>query len=78
MHAPIDVVADLASPTAGRLEAVDDHSCLLHTGANSLDTLALYVALKGVDFEVLDPPELIDHIRRLASRLRRAASRDVQ
>jgi predicted DNA-binding transcriptional regulator YafY len=73
MHAPIDVVAELASPTAGRLEAVDERSCVLHTGANSLDTLALYVALKGVDFEVLDPPELIDHIRRLASRLARAA-----
>jgi predicted DNA-binding transcriptional regulator YafY len=73
MHVPIDVVADLASPTAGRLEAIDETSCVLHTGSNSLDTLALYVALKGVDFEVLDPPELIDHIRRLASRLARAA-----
>jgi predicted DNA-binding transcriptional regulator YafY len=73
MHAPIDVVADLASPTAGRLEVVDESSCVLHTGANSLDTLALYVALKGVDFEVLDPPELVYHIRQLASRLARAA-----
>jgi predicted DNA-binding transcriptional regulator YafY len=71
MHAPIDVVADRTSPTAGRLEAVDEHSCLLHTAANSLDTLALYVALKGVDFDVLEPPELIDHIRVLAERLGR-------
>jgi len=72
MHAPIEVVADRASPTASRLEAVDQHSCLLYAGSNSLDTLALYVALKGVDFEVLDPPELVDHMRVLADRLHRA------
>jgi predicted DNA-binding transcriptional regulator YafY len=72
MRAPIEVVADQSSPTAGRLEAVDEHTCLLHTGSNSLDQLALYVALKGVDFEILDPPELVDHVRALADRLRRA------
>lgn len=73
MHAPLDVVADQASPTAGRLEPVDEHSCILHTGSNSLDQLALYVGIKGVDFEVLDPPELIEHVRALAGRFARAA-----
>jgi len=73
MHAPADAVAEQSSPTAGRLEAIDDHTCVLHTGSNSLDQLALYVGLKGVDFEVLDPPELVDHLRALADRLGRAA-----
>jgi predicted DNA-binding transcriptional regulator YafY len=74
MHAPIDVVAEEASPTAGRLEPVDERSCILNTGSNSLDQIALYVALKGIDFEVLEPPELVEHVRTLAARLTRAAS----
>ena len=74
MLAPLDVVADQASPTAGRLEAVDERSCILHVGSNSLEQIALYVGLKGVDFEVLDPPELVDYVRALAERFARAAS----
>jgi predicted DNA-binding transcriptional regulator YafY len=73
MHAPLDAVAEVASPTVGRLEAVDEHSCVLHTGANSLDEIAIHVGLKGIDFEVLEPPELVAHIRTLAQRLTRAA-----
>ncbi|MGW1062027.1 helix-turn-helix transcriptional regulator [Micromonospora rubida] len=72
MRAPFDVVADRSSPTAGRLERVDEHSCILHVGSRSLDEIALYVALKGIDFQVLDPPELVNHVRSLAERLSRA------
>jgi predicted DNA-binding transcriptional regulator YafY len=74
MHAPVDVRAGRSSPTAGRLEAVDTHTCPPHTGSNSLDELALYVALKGVDFEVLEPPELVAHVAALGARLTRAAA----
>ncbi len=74
MHAPIEVVAEHASPTAGRLEAVDEHSCILHTGSNSLEQMALYIGLKDVDFEVLDPPEVVDYVRALAERFTRAAT----
>jgi predicted DNA-binding transcriptional regulator YafY len=72
MHAPLDAVAEVVSPTAGRLEPVDEHSCVLHSGGNSLDEMAIYIGLKGIDFEVLDPPELVEHIRTLARRLTRA------
>jgi predicted DNA-binding transcriptional regulator YafY len=75
LHAPLSVVAERSSPTAGRLEPVDDHSCVLHTGSNSLDELAIYVAAKGVEIEVLDPPELVEHLDVVASRLARAAGR---
>jgi predicted DNA-binding transcriptional regulator YafY len=75
LHAPLSVVAERSSPTAGRLEPVDDHSCVLHTGSNSLDELAIYVAAKGVEFRVLDPPELVEHLDVVASRLSRAARR---
>ncbi|MEU6668155.1 WYL domain-containing protein [Streptomyces sp. NPDC046727] len=72
-HCPWEALVERTSPTSGRLERYDDHSCLFHTGAATLDEIALHIALKGVDFQVLDPPELNDHLRALAARLTRAA-----
>ncbi|HEU4540955.1 MAG TPA: YafY family protein [Jiangellaceae bacterium] len=75
LHAPLAVVAERSSPTAGRLEPVDDHTCVLHTGSNSLDELAIYVVAKGIEFEVLEPSELVEHLDTVSSRLSRAARR---
>jgi predicted DNA-binding transcriptional regulator YafY len=72
-RAPAADLAGRTSPTAGRLEAAGPDACILHTGSNSLDELALFVGLKGVDFRVLDPPELVPVLRSLAERLRRGA-----
>jgi len=72
-HAPLEEVAPRTSPTAGRLEAVDAGRCLFHVGSNSLQELAVHVAAKGFDFEVLDPPELIPVLHDLSDRLRKAA-----
>jgi hypothetical protein len=63
-------------PPAGRLEHRDADSCLFHAGGDSLGTIALYVALKGIDFQILHPPELKDHIRTLAIRLAHASRDD--
>jgi hypothetical protein len=41
----------------------------LSSGANDLDELAVWVALMGIDFEVHEPPELVDRIRALSTRL---------
>jgi hypothetical protein len=46
--------------------------CLLDTGADSLEMMAVYLGTLGVDFTVADPPELIDHVRALANRYARA------
>jgi hypothetical protein len=73
IHAPLEAVAERSSPTAGRLEASGQHACVLHTGSNSLEELALYTAIKGFAFQVLDPPELIPVLHALAGRLRQAA-----
>ncbi len=73
IHAPAEIVAQRSIPAAGRLEGIDQDTCLLHTGSNSLDELALYVALKGFDFQVLHPPELVPVLRALSDRLRDAA-----
>ena len=72
-RAPLADVARHSSPVAGRLEAAGPEACIMHTGSNSLDELALYVGLKGFEFQVLDPPELIGVLRSLAERLRRGA-----
>ncbi len=74
IHAPVEAVARRTSPAAGRLEAAGPDACTLHTGSNSLDELALHVAIKGFGFQVLEPPELIPVLRALAERLREAAA----
>jgi predicted DNA-binding transcriptional regulator YafY len=73
LHAPIAEMARRVSPSAGMLETVDARSCLLHAGAPSLDALAVWMSLLGVDFEIRDPPEAREHLRRLAARAARAA-----
>lgn len=73
-HSPPAAVADHPHP-ADLLEPVDDHTCLLRTGADTLRTLAFHVAGIGVDFDILDPPELRTHVRELADRCRRSAQR---
>jgi predicted DNA-binding transcriptional regulator YafY len=72
LHASPEEAADRISPTVGTIEAIDAHTCLLRTGSNSLDELAVYVGLFGFRFHIEEPPELIDHVRALAARLTEA------
>ncbi|MFI7284111.1 helix-turn-helix transcriptional regulator [Micromonospora chersina] len=69
LYVPAETAAERIPPTVGVIEAVDSHTCLLHTGSNSLDEIAVYVASFGFRFEIHQPPELIAHIRDLATRL---------
>ncbi len=69
VHAPLAVVAERFSGPDWVLEEVDGRSCLLRTGGDSLEWLALTVGQLGLDFTVREPPELVDHIRTLAARL---------
>ncbi|MFI6792017.1 helix-turn-helix transcriptional regulator [Nonomuraea sp. NPDC050383] len=73
VHAPAEVVAGRMPPTMAVVEPVGDGACVLSTGSNSLDELAMWVAQLGVPFEVHEPPELVQHIRALGSRLIDAA-----
>ena len=72
MRAPADQVAAKVSAESGLIEAIDGHSCTLRTGSNSLDGLALNVALLGFDFTVHEPPELIERFRVLRDRITQA------
>jgi predicted DNA-binding transcriptional regulator YafY len=73
LHAPLSVVAERVAPTVGSLKALDEETCLLRCGGDWLGGLAVYVATIGVDFEILEPPELVEEVRRLADRFARAA-----
>jgi predicted DNA-binding transcriptional regulator YafY len=72
LYVPAKVAAERLPPTVGHLQPDGEHACILHTGAESPDVLAIYVAVIGTEFEILDPPELAEHILALAGRLTRA------
>jgi predicted DNA-binding transcriptional regulator YafY len=73
LHLPAHEAAQHLPPTVGDIEADGEHACILHTGAESPDVLAIYVAILGAEFDILDPPELAGHVLALAGRLARAA-----
>jgi predicted DNA-binding transcriptional regulator YafY len=72
--APAEQIRRQVPPAAGEVEAVDERTCLLHTGADTLQTLAVYLGMLGADFRVDEPPELVSHLRDLADRYRRATT----
>ncbi|WP_344875300.1 YafY family protein [Nonomuraea antimicrobica] len=73
LHAPAEQVRAL--PLSLEVEPVDEHTCLAHLGGDDLNGMAVWIGFIGVDFEVLDPPELAEHVLRLSERYRRAAGR---
>ncbi|MFV2098615.1 helix-turn-helix transcriptional regulator [Micromonospora sp. LOL_013] len=74
VHGPAATVAERINPAVGVVEAVDDRLCVLHTGADSIDLLAVHLALLDLDFTVTEPPELVARLRTLATRYARATA----
>lgn len=66
--APAETVIARINPAVGVVEPVDDHSCVLHTGADAMETIAIYLSMLMMDFRVDGPPELVAHLRTLARR----------
>ncbi|WP_026453670.1 helix-turn-helix transcriptional regulator [Saccharomonospora iraqiensis] len=73
MRASAAEVADEVPPTIGLVEPIDESSCLVRIGSDSLDQLAVWVAAFGFEFEIVEPPELVEHLGALTARLKRAA-----
>ena len=57
------------------MEAVDAATCILDSGADTLDILAVHLGMLDAEFSVIDAPELASHLRLLAGRYARAAAR---
>ncbi|MGU3650796.1 helix-turn-helix transcriptional regulator [Mycolicibacterium sp. A43C] len=74
-HASRDVVAQTFSSASVHIEPDGDQACILTTGADDPRVMALYLAMPGCEFEVLEPPEVADAVRTAAELLQRAGTR---
>jgi predicted DNA-binding transcriptional regulator YafY len=74
VHATPAELARLIPPTVGTVEPASGGRCLLSTGSDSLDALAVHLVALGAEFSVLEPPELIERLQVLADRIHRVAS----
>jgi predicted DNA-binding transcriptional regulator YafY len=78
-RARIKVLASAAAlmgrfpPHLGLIEPIDARSCFLETGASSYENIAMHLSLIGADFEIVEPAELMEEVRKLSDRYRRAA-----
>lgn len=71
--APAAAVLERINPAVGIVESVSDTESALVTGADSLETIAAYIGMLGMDFTVDAPVELREHLRVLGERYARAA-----
>jgi predicted DNA-binding transcriptional regulator YafY len=74
LQAPAEQVRRRFSAGWGKITPIDEGSCEYRTGDDDLDWLALRVSMLGVEFEVLEPPELAEHLAALAGRASRASA----
>lgn len=70
--APAATVLARINPAVGLVEEIDDERCVLVTGADSMDTVAVYIGMLGLDFRVTEPPELVAALQTVAERYLRA------
>jgi predicted DNA-binding transcriptional regulator YafY len=72
LHAPAETIGARIAPAAGLLQAADEHTSILETGADSLHELAAFLGSLDVAFTVIEPPELRDLLDTLADRYKAA------
>lgn len=72
MHAPAAHVRSRL-PIPVDVEPLGDDRCAFEPGSNHPQMLALYLGMLDADFEIVDSPELVEALRHLAERYRRAA-----
>ncbi|WP_460980193.1 helix-turn-helix transcriptional regulator, partial [Pseudactinotalea suaedae] len=78
VHARITVDAPAAevlariNPAVGTVEALVDGRSVLVTGGDSVEVVAVWIGMLGIDFHVTEPAELVEHVRTLAERYARA------
>jgi predicted DNA-binding transcriptional regulator YafY len=75
LHAPAELMATRLGSSVERLEPIDGNSCVMYSRADSLEWLAVRLAMLGCEFEVREPPELAAYLAALGARVTRGASR---
>jgi len=72
VDAPAEDVLARINPTVGVVESVDADHCVLVTGGDSVEIVAAYIGMLGLDFHVTEPPALVEAVAVLGERYRRA------
>jgi predicted DNA-binding transcriptional regulator YafY len=68
VHAPAATIAEKLGPAAESVEILADDRCLLSVGSGSAASMASWLGFLDADFDVLDSPELVVELRKLADR----------
>ncbi|MEV6280841.1 WYL domain-containing protein [Nocardia sp. NPDC051832] len=69
LHVSAEIASARIWPGMGTVEAVDDHSCRLHVGAETPEALVWMISSSDLDFTLLTgPPELVAALRRQSAR----------
>lgn len=72
VHAPAAYVR-ARLPVRAEVTELDDERCVFTPGSDNPELLALYIGMLGVDFDVVEGPDLVEAMRTLAARYQRAA-----
>ena len=72
-HAPAAEVCDRVPAWVGVVSPDGAGACVLETGADDLRGLAFHLGMLGLDFEVLEPPQLRAYVAEAGARLTAAA-----
>jgi predicted DNA-binding transcriptional regulator YafY len=75
VDAPAEEVLARINPTVGVVESVDAGHCVLVTGGDSVEIIAVYIGMLGLDFHLTEPAELVEAVARLGERYARAVGR---
>ncbi|MDT5074560.1 MAG: hypothetical protein QOH82_3880 [Mycobacterium sp.] len=70
-----EALAQSFSDASAEIEADGPDACIVTAGADEPEQMVPWLALPGVEFEVLEPPEVIAAVRDVAERLIRASVR---
>ncbi|MFC5751384.1 helix-turn-helix transcriptional regulator [Actinomadura rugatobispora] len=73
LHLPAERVRGRLGDSPEEIEPIDAHRCRLNGHADTLEWLASRLIMLGCEFEVHEPPELIEYLRELGARAARAA-----
>ncbi len=74
LHDSAEGIAERHPFTRAQLEPLEDSTCIYTTSDDSLEWLALRIGFLGVDFEVQEPPELVEWCEALSQRYARASA----
>lgn len=69
-----EVLAACFPAASVQVEPDGPDACIVTTGADDPERMVPWLATPGVEFEVLEPPEVVEAVASVAERLRRAAA----